>query len=34
MEIQIPGLLRIKPNGLYKLGKYLRKAVIAFQGAY
>lgn len=26
MEIQIPGLLRIKPNALYKLGKYLRKA--------
>lgn len=26
MEIQIPCLLRIKPNALYKLGKYLRKA--------
>lgn len=26
MEIQIPSLLRIKPNCLYKVGKYLRKA--------
>ena len=25
MEIRIPSLLRIKPNALYKLGKYLRK---------
>lgn len=25
MEISIPTLLRIKPNALYKLGKYLRK---------
>lgn len=25
MEIQIPGLLRIKPRALYKLGKYLRQ---------
>jgi glycerol-1-phosphate dehydrogenase [NAD(P)+] len=25
MEIQIPSLLRIKPNTLYKLGKYLRR---------
>lgn len=25
MEIQIPSLLRIKPNALYKIGKYLRK---------
>jgi glycerol-1-phosphate dehydrogenase [NAD(P)+] len=25
MEIQIPSLLRIKPNALYKVGKYLRK---------
>jgi hypothetical protein len=25
MEINIPGLLRIKPNALNKLGKYLRK---------
>lgn len=26
MEIQIPTLLRIKPDAIYKLGKYLRKA--------
>ncbi|MGM0509418.1 MAG: iron-containing alcohol dehydrogenase family protein [Fusobacteriota bacterium] len=26
MEISIPSLLRIKPNALYKIGKYLRKA--------
>ena len=25
MDIRIPSLLRIKPNALYKLGKYLRK---------
>ncbi len=25
MEIQIPTLLRIKPNAVYKIGKYLRK---------
>ena len=25
MEISIPTLLRIKPNAVYKLGKYLRK---------
>ena len=24
MDIRIPSLLRIKPNALYKLGKYLR----------
>lgn len=26
MQISIPSILRIKPNALYKLGKYLRKA--------
>lgn len=26
MEIQIPTLLRIKPDAIYKIGKYLRKA--------
>lgn len=26
MEISIPSILRVKPNALYKLGKYLRKA--------
>ena len=25
MDVRIPSLLRIKPNALYKLGKYLRK---------
>ena len=25
MDIRIPSLLRIKPDALYKLGKYLRK---------
>ena len=25
MDIRIPSLLRIKPNALFKLGKYLRK---------
>ena len=25
MEISVPTLLRIKPNALFKIGKYLRK---------
>ena len=28
MEISIPTLLRIKPNAMYKIGKYLRKETL------
>ncbi len=34
MEINIPGLLRIKPNALNKLGKYLRKEGFSLVALY